>query len=321
MTKLDWQDAGNNTEYQQTAEYRGLVIRAMHDPHPSNPFTDDDGHWPMLTLYDRSLTNYRLGSGAWNPIAEHFIDYNVVLFQKQIAKALDADPVEAWRAYHGDEELEEEPPKWFTHIELLRDCFAEAWDGLSYRQQLEAAETLLGLIGIPAAHLRSIGYCQGDVTDLLIVAPPERIKELMGAHYQQELVQRAKAELTPEERFDPTKIDAAIEKRVADIWLKEQFEPQRDLFSAWAWGNTWGWQLETHSGEELEASCWGYFGDHDDSELEEAAMSEADALIAEIERNATERLKQMIRAKAPLHVRQQVLAEIRRIGDDAGHDD
>lgn len=159
MTKLDWQDArGTGTETHQLAEYRGLIIRAMHDPHPFNPFTDDDGHWPMLTLYDRSLTNYRLGSGAWNPIAEHFIDYNVVLFQKQIAK-------------------------------------------------------------------------------------------------------------------------------------------------------------------ELEDSCWGYFGDHDDSGLEEAAMCEADALIAEIGRNATERLKQMIRAKAPLHVRQQVLAEIRRIGDDAGHDD
>ena len=55
-----------------------------------------------------------------------------------------------------------------------------------------------------------------------------------------------------------------------------------DLYGDWAWGNTYGYVIEeptawdedgdaTEWGEIPDGSCWGYYGDPEDSGLDEAA--------------------------------------------------
>lgn len=118
-------------------------------------------------------------------------------------------------------------------IDPLRNEFYNYYHEQSAEERLELLAEVYGWLGITAYVGSSTGYVQGDYALVLAVATPEWV-ENTGA---------------PKES-----------------WL-EQCKAAVKLYGWWAWGDVWGYTIETRSGEDL-GSCWGFFGD----ELEETGM-------------------------------------------------
>lgn len=91
----------------------------------------------------------------------------------------------------------------------------------------------------------------------------------------------------------------AVERLIAEV----------DRYSHWAAGDVWCWRVEDADGEVLE-SCGGYIGGSDEADycLEEG-VAVAHAILADRWRARQNKLKQLIRARAPLTTRGAVLAE------------
>jgi hypothetical protein len=252
MPKLNW-------EYDQThdcevAFYNGYMIKAERDDDSSNPFEAEDGHWPMLVRNSRERKPkiYDKCSGACldDPLSR-FSDAHLVHDQKALARVLDTDP-NTWAG------CEQEPSKWHTDASFLRDAFSDALYEVSGSDLLATYAALYGLLGVPCANTSSRGYSQSDYAELLVVATPEAQREL---------------------RSQPADMSDEDWKAVLD----EDMQTQVELYSAWAWGAVYGYTLwapvfdedgEVEDWEQLDDSCWGYYGaDHDESGLEEAALA------------------------------------------------
>lgn len=276
MTELSWSYEGND----QVAMYRGLRIRAVHDDHPENPFKSWEGHWPMVVYHDRSLDEYDSAPGArpLDPLCR-FTDASLVLLQKHIADAISASAYADLR-YHMDIDCDvTETPKWVTDPVALANWFDEAWNGHNERDKLGDAEKLYELLNIPCLKTTVHGCSQGDWAELLIVASPEAQAEL-----------RSKPEDMGDDEWKAT--------------LQRDMEAQAQLYEDWAFGNCWGYVIESQGDascprcgnadndgsdtcvdcdEEFEfeweeipdGSCWGYFGDPDESGLEADAINVA----------------------------------------------
>lgn len=248
-TKLNWEY--HDGEYR--AEYKNLVICAVRDEHPSNPFEEWDGHWPMLSYYDRTLNDTVEGLGD---VLGRFTDAQIIHDQKAIDAILGAGP------FHDGET--DELVKWVRDPVWLREAFDEALGHTEGTKRLDALAELLDLLGIPNLRTSSHGYCQGDYTELLIVATPEAVKEL-------------RPDVTPDE-------------------LRKDMENQAGLYGAWAWGDVYGYVVcakvpgededDEPELEEIEdGSCWGYYGsEFDESGLEDAAIEAADHYLKQQEK-------------------------------------
>lgn len=272
MSKLNWKERSSvNSEWE--ASYKGLRIRAVRDDNPSNPFEDEDGHWPMITLYGAEVQTYDAKSITGRPI-DRFTNEQIIHDQKAIAKILDVDPNEYM-------ELDEPPRKWFTDADLLRYAFEEAFDQLERRAMLDTLEELYDLAGIPCYRADSRGYCQGDIVNLLVVAPPEAVKEIH-------------PDVTPEE-------------------LQRDMENQVRLFTAWAWGDVYGYIVEGPEDADGEreqlSSCWGFYGDEfAKSGLEEEAVRMADYHVEKARMARQFTLRQLIHNRVPIDRRAALLA-------------
>lgn len=263
VTKISWSyDQSLDCEVAHCGDYR---IRAERDDSPTNLFTDWDGHWPMMVRYDRTTTTYDKMPGAClDDVLERFNDELLVHYQKHIAKALEADQHSDVRYHMGDVELlDGDAPAWVTEAPILRDWFDEALRTCN-EPWFDELEVLYGLLGIPCINTSSQGYCQRDYAELLIVATPEA---------QEQLFSR-KPEMSDEEW------KAAID---------ENLQAQVDLYSAWAWGDVYGYIVEKFEPDEdgddehnevtgdwveiPDGACWGFYGsDHNKSGLEAAAL-------------------------------------------------
>lgn len=246
-TKLNWEY--HDGEYR--AEYKNLVIRAVRDECPTNPFEEWDGHWPMLSYYDRTLNDTVEGLGD---VLGRFTDAQIIHDQKAIDAILGAGP------FHDGET--DELVKWVRDPVWLREAFDEALGYTEGSKRLDALAELLDLLGVPYLNTSSHGYCQGDYTELLIVATPEAVKE-------------HRPDATPDE-------------------LKSDMEGQAKLYGAWAWGDVYGYAIhrahepdedgDTFDPLEILDSCWGFYGsEFDESGLEDAAIEAADAHVKELE--------------------------------------
>ena len=113
----------------------------------------------------------------------------------------------------------------------------------------EMAEALLKLAGIPCLYEQSNGYSQGDSTLCLVILTPEWLKK-SGANLEH-----------------------------ADSICKSAI----NLYSSWAWGDVYGYQIKDENGESIEYdSCWGFYGsDHEASGLLESAKDRIDYAIQE----------------------------------------
>lgn len=255
--KLDW-NYDNALECEVAYINTDLRIKAEHDDSPSNPFKDWDGHWPMLTYSDRDLTVYDKVSGAApdRPFSR-FTPALVVFCQKQLAEIFDADPNSAL-----DVDVQR---KWHTNGKMLESFFADSLDGGYYEsQKLAVYEQLYDLLGIPCYRSTSRGYSQGDWAEVLVVATPEARKEFGWA--------------------DDREVTEA------------EMESQVDLYTAWAWGDVYGYVVEEAvrlpdadadddpEWEEIsDGSCWGYYGaDHTKSGLEESGLEAANYHLSRV---------------------------------------
>lgn len=264
-TKLDWVYQDRSGEYH--AEYKGIVIRAIRDETPENPFgekTGWDGHWPMLVLpterHSKIVEYDRVPGLALGAVLGRFNDGLLVHDQKAIGAAVD---VQDWY-FESHLDNGQPPRKWYADASILRSAFEDALYDLEDSRRLNALETLYELLGIPCLHTTVHGYSQGDQTDLLIVATPE-----------------AQAAL----RSQPADMDDETWART----LADDMASQAKLYKAWAFGDVYGYQLarEDEDGElvdldDPDSSCWGYYGsDFDWSGLEEAAIDAAEGFVEE----------------------------------------
>jgi hypothetical protein len=284
-TKLAWDYRGEKA----VATYRGLTIEAIHDDHPENPFEDAESHWPMLVRSgnDRELVVYEPNRRDIDTVIQplrRFNDHTLVLMQKHIAKALGVTIRELLGNFAHWLEEGEEDADWFTNASLLRDMFDEEMCNVEPRQRLEVIGALYEILEIPCWGGDVRGYSQGDWAEVLVVGVPELVSEWYGDK--------------------------------PDDWRAEKLETalkaQADLYEAWAFGNCWGYIVRSPDGEELD-SCWGYYGDYDDSGLEDAAIAAADWHLDRARKRRETTLRDLVRNRVPLHLRAGLLAEAGRL--------
>mgnify|MGYP004701362053 CR=1 FL=1 len=309
MSKLNWvyQDHASTPEYR--AEYGGFVILAQHDSDAQNPFTDHDGHWPMMVNYGRRTTTYdKMPGTSLDAVLFRFTDAQLVHDQHGIAKVLGDELVwqllenhcYGWDCWRLDENDSPIIPKHCTNGEALREAFGRALNDVPDSKMFDVLAELYGMLGVPALATTSTGYCQGDWAELLIVATPE-----------------AQAQLRPQPA------DTSDE-----AWAKElagDMEQQAELYGHWAWGNVFGYVVcravpdaddpdETELVEIREGSCWGYYGDEfDKSGLEEAALDAIEHALHAGRAARTTKLAGLIRNRVPLHRRAALLAEAEEV--------
>lgn len=265
----------------ETAPYR--VIKRQ-DSHPENPFEAWECNWPMLASFSErhgrnveSWGNVKGAPDADDPLGR-FTSGQLVQRQRKIAELLEisaAELAEHKRDHHrrGDD-----------MGETLRDLFREALaDNIRESDKLETLASLYGMLGIQTLCAASRGYSQGDYAEVLIIAAPEAMQAFGWTKAQ-------------------TRDAAGIKRDLAG---------QKRLFDAWAWGDVYGAEIERRDGEgwaDVE-SCWGFYGDCDDfSGLADFALSTIRADMAERKAARFDKLKQLIRANAPLAARQAILA-------------
>lgn len=262
---------GEQVAYHGTS-YR---VRAVRDDHPENPFKSWDSHWPMIVDYQgrgHRFDTYDNCKGASldDPIAR-FTDGQLIKHQGAIIAAMDGDAADFAthkRDYRSD---------YNSMAALIRDYCSDALQAVSDSDKLATFAALYDLLRIPNLCTSSHGYSQGDYAELLIVATPEA---------QSEFGWKAGRPATSD------------------------MEGQANLYSAWAWGDVYGVVIERKSGDEWTEidSCWGYYGnDMDESGLAEVALSVIKYDIADCKAKRGDKLKQLIRANAPLATRAAIL--------------
>ena len=285
------------------APYR---VRMVQDCSPENPFTAWDGHWPMIVDYqDRghNFTEYDKCKGAAvdSPL-DRFSDGQLIRLQGKILNILS----DGGRAYYysaltgarlasvADDLADHKKAFRSQYIDgragmaaLLRDYFSEALSNVSDSDKLETLSSLYDLAGIPNLCTSSHGYSQGDYAELLIVATPEAMAQF----------------------------GWKAKRAAADI--AKDLQAQADLYSAWAWGDVYGYICErapldpedrgdSDAWEEFD-SCWGYYGDADKSGLAEAALAAIEYDKRTCKARRFGKLKELIRANAPLAARAAIL--------------
>ena len=250
MTKLSWHYDDNAGC--EVAFHNGYRIRAERDDNPDNPFEEWDGYWPIAIYYDGSIEVYEKTKGVpLRDVLRRFNDAQLVHDQHAVATAL---------GYTGknvvDQLLEDyfgnpgEPTvRYCRDPEMLRDAVESSIGDVADSKLLNTYEELYKLLGIPCYRTTSRGYSQGDWAEVLVVATPEAVAE-----------------------FGCTEV------------TESDLESTADLYSAWAWGDVFGYVIENpifDEDGEIEDwedacdhnSCWGFYGsDHAESGLEEAAL-------------------------------------------------
>lgn len=260
------------------ADYRGLVIEAIQDESPENPWTIDDGLAPLLWYSLSGGSEEHGGADLTAPLAA-IKDSTISRKWPELCKAVGVDPAElerdcreAQRDYGG------------RLVDHRREALESALDDMAPARYnrwpvdyADALESLWQLAGCEALALQRNGYSQGDsVLGLLVATPAWR--ELVG-------------------------IPAGHD-------MKADLERQADLFGAWAFGDVYGYVIRAQGDGETLDSCWGFIGDDlNESGLAEAAMSTADSIIEAAAERRTAKLKELIRARVPVAYRPALLAE------------
>lgn len=284
MPAIDFDYDRNTTD--MVATYRGLTIRAIHDDCPENPWEAMDGNIPVATYSDRS--SHDPAGLLANPLRL----FSDALLRRHMGKVLQAFAAYeirgAWGAridsdashYVTQEAKERQRDYGGSLTEHKRDLIDECYDSLRVSDQMEVAAELYGILGIPAHATCSKGYCQGHYAELLFVATPEWCKA-MG--------------------INPKRHD----------WSAD-FESAKRLWSSWAWGDCYGFVIESDTGDALD-SCFGFYGRPDDSDdwsgIQAAAKESADYILKAAKGRRLQALKVCIANRVPLDKRPAILAD------------
>ena len=211
----------------------GYTAEIYPDNSPENPFEAWDCEAPIAVLnwqrYHAKFENYK---GA----------------ELNLSILLDHIPAEKWETREGKREILHALPFPMSDIrdemlnmgnfrdamsELVYDLKPYGWS--EWIEYFDTMESLAAVAGIPCHLTQSNGYSQGDSALVFTAALPAWVE---------------RAGTAPEYQHQAC-------KHAADLW------------SAWAWGDVWGVaRIVSPDGYEVEdASCWGFYGDHETSGL------------------------------------------------------
>jgi hypothetical protein len=138
--------------------------------------------------------------------------------------------------------------------ELVTFLSPSGWS--EWIEYFDAMEALAAVAGIPCHLTQSNGYSQGDSALVFTAALPSWVEEAGTAPEYQE----------------------AACKGAAKLW------------AAWAWGDVFGVaRIISPDGDEVEdASCWGFYGDHETSGLLDHCREVIELHRWEVEQEAAE---------------------------------
>lgn len=162
--------------------------------------------------------------------------------------------------------------------EWVNYALASWLDGENTSDKLDALVTLYGFAGIVAISEARTGYNQGDYFLALVIAPPEWLSET---------------------GIKPDNIQRALNGVL-------------DNYAAYCFGDCWYYTIEDANGETID-SLAGFFGEYGSVDWErmlDMARETIDYHIRETRRARLARIKQLIKARAPLAVRAQLLAAV-----------
>lgn len=276
MEKLnfEWHDSRNGGEYR--AEVSGFVIRAVRYDSPESPWEAWDGQPPLIVYYDRSLEEK---GDVPNPLAD-MSDSFIARNWRALCKIFDQSPDAAKerKSDYGYERIADAKrellDEWLDEIKPSRYS-GHAGDYMT------ALGELCELCGWPSLSTSSHGYCPRDYAELLLIFSPAYAKEI-GAAWPRSA--KAKAE------------------------ARKRLESDAKLWGAWAWGDVYGFAIESldSDGDCLD-SCFGFYGDPEESGLAEAAAESLSYIRKERRERRLAKLKELIRARVPLAARAAIL--------------
>lgn len=277
MEKLNFE--WDNSRNESVAIVPGFIVRAVHDDSPENPWDAWDGQPPLLVYYDRSLDEK---GDIPNPLAD-VSDSWIARNWRALCKIFDQSPDSA-REYKSDYEYERiADAKRELLDEWLGELKPSRYSGHA-GDYMTALEELCELRGWPSLSTSSHGYSQGDYAELLLIFSPAYAKEI-GAKWPRTKAAKAEA--------------------------RERLKADAKLWGAWAWGNVYGFVIESDDESPLPSdvidSCWGFYGDPEESGLAEAAAESLAHIREERKRKRLAKLKELIRARVPLAVRAAIL--------------
>lgn len=248
-----------------TETYKGINIEIENDTHAENPWENWDGCVPMITDGGRQFIS-RKDDDIVNYL-RNYLTYNQVRrHQKRIIEMMQGDTSSPY-TYSFKEFKEDYPLKEFDRTEMLKDDLLYNW----LDEGIENLETFCVEFNIKHLSSASKGYSQGDHIDCFFCWTPE-FEKITGRDY----------------------------KSITD----EDFNNALDLFSAYAWGDVYGYNVE-----ENGDSCWGFYGDdHEKSGLLEEARSNIDCYLEAKKKERENKLKTLISNKVPLTKREELLA-------------
>jgi hypothetical protein len=232
----------------------GYTAEVYPDDSPENPFGAWDCQPPIAVLnwqrYHAKLENYK---GA----------------ELNLWRLFELIPSEKWETREGKREILHALPFPMSDIrdemlnmgnfrdamsELVYDLKPSGWS--EWQEYFDAMESLAAVAGIPCHYTQSNGYSQGDSALVFVAALPSWVDEVGTA---------------PEHQ-------------------KAACEGAAKLWAAWAWGDVFGVaRIISPDGEEVEeASCWGFYGDHETSGLLDHCRDTIKTHRWEVEREAAE---------------------------------
>lgn len=221
-------------------EYKGCTINVHLDECAENPFKAFDCEPPIAVFYDRQITRY--GD------APDIRDLVALIPKEKWARGKRLEIIRELNV-----SLREFAEYRRENGESVEDAFASlaleqapepdnSWREAG--EHFEMLEWLCKLAGVACYSGESDGHSQGDSALVIAFATPAWAK-LVGAPVET---------------------------------LERQCEAAFDLYTAWAWGDVYGYTATDENGDEIEdASVWGFYGsDHKESGLLESAQEQID---------------------------------------------
>ena len=169
--------------------------------------------------------------------------------------------------------------EYFIERELSKDDkISEIRYEILQSENFNSLELICKLSKTPCLNTESRGYSQGDYAEIFICYTA-KFEETTGCKISQ---------------------------------IDEKFlQSNADLFSAWAWGDVYGYSIPKLEDEGRHASCNGFYGeDHEKSGLLNDAREQIDYHLKSIKENRFAKIKELIKAKVSFIYRPQILGKL-----------
>lgn len=276
MDKLsfEWHDSRNGGEYRADVG-GGLIVRAIQDSDAGNPWESFDNEPPLIVYHDRSIDWH---GGDIEPLAD-VSDSWIARHWRQLCDIFGAPPEIAREHKEDNGYFRLSDARSDLLDEWLSDVKPSRFSG-PIGEYMRIMKALCELRGWPSVEVTSRGYSQGDYAELLLVFTPDYAAKI-GAAWPRSAKAKAKA--------------ANLLEAAGKLW------------TAWAWGDVYGYVIESAEGDCLD-SVWGFYGsDFEWSGLSEAAAESLAHIRQERRERRAKRLKELVRARVPLATRAAVM--------------